>query len=172
MTFSERTYQISIGVLVLIILVGGWWALDKKGLPMKDGASTGPDTTQQNANTANDTSNTKQSVAATSPIEVSGDAVSVQDQPAGSVVSVASATVPQTGWVAVRDENGRVLGAARLEAGSHALVQVELLRATETGGRYQVLLYVDDGDKVFDLHKDTLVINADGSVSGAAFTAL
>lgn len=172
MIFSERTYQISIGVLVLIVLVGGWWAFDKKGLSMKDRVSSGSEMVQQGSNTTDGAVDTKQSVAAASSVEVSGDAVSVQDQSAGNTVSVASATVPQTGWVAVRDGNGRVLGAARLEAGSHMSVQVELLRATESGGRYQVLLYVDDGDKAFDIHKDTLIMNADGSVSGAAFTAL
>jgi hypothetical protein len=37
---------------------------------------------------------------------------------------------------------------------------------------YQVLVYVDDGDKSFDLHKDTLVMSSDGAVSGAMFSAL
>jgi hypothetical protein len=103
---------------------------------------------------------------------VSGEAVSVGDQPAGSYVMVKSVTLPQMGWVAVRDSSGRTLGAARFEAGTYSAVQVPLLRNTVSGEHYQVLLYIDDGDKVFDLHKDTLVMNADGSVAGTTFTAL
>ncbi len=171
MTFSERTYQISIGVLVLVILVGGWWAFDKKGLPIKGDATTLSEAVSQNSDAAADATSGTRPVTPAASVAVSGDAVSVQDQSAGDTVRVDSATLPHMGWVAVRDGDGRVLGAARLEAGAHTTVQVELLRATETGERYQILLYVDDGDKAFDLHKDTLLMNADGSVSGAAFTA-
>lgn len=103
---------------------------------------------------------------------MSGNAVSVSDQPAGSFVTIASATLPQTGWVAVRDAAGKTLGAKRLDAGTAEAVQVPLLRNTVTGEKYQVLLYTDDGDKTFDLHKDTLVTNSDGTVAGASFTAL
>lgn len=87
-------------------------------------------------------------------------------------MSVSSATLSQTGWVAVRDSGGRVLGAARLDAGVHEAVQIPLLRNTVSGEHYQVLLYTDDGDKAFDLHIDALVMNSDGSIAGAAFTAL
>jgi len=105
-------------------------------------------------------------------MNVGGEAVSAGDQPAGSIVVVKSVTLSELGWVAVRDSNGRILGATRVDVGAHEAVQVELLRNTTTGEHYQVLLYTDDGDKAFDLHKDTIVTNSDGSVAGAAFTAL
>jgi len=75
------------------------------------------------------------------------------------------------GWIAVRDSNGRTLGAGRFEAGTHSNVEVPLLRTTLTGQSYQVLIYVDDGDRVFDLHSDILVTRSDGSVAGDVFSA-
>jgi hypothetical protein len=33
------------------------------------------------------------------------------------------------------------------------------------------LVYVDDGDKQFDLHKDILVTGGDGTVAGDVFSA-
>ena len=86
-------------------------------------------------------------------------------------VAVASAKLAEMGWIAVRDNGGRALGAARLEAGAHAAVTVPLLRGTTEGERYQVLIYVDDGDRAFDLYKDSLVMNASAGVVGATFTA-
>jgi len=99
----------------------------------------------------------------------SGEEVSVADQVAGESVLIASVTLNQMGWVAVRDEDGRVLGAARLDAGSWENVTVPLLRGTTAQKSYQVLLYVDDGDRAFDLHKDILITDAGGGVAGTTF---
>lgn len=172
MTLNERTYQIIIGVLVLIILVGGWFAFGKKqssttGSP----AVAKTDTMQDTSSSMSGSEDVMGSSGSGSSMAVSGDAVSVSDQPAGDKVAVNSVYLPQMGWVAVRDSSGHVLGAARLDAGTHSDVQVDLLRNTEAGEHYQVLLYIDDGDKVYDLHKDTLLTNSDGAVAGATFTA-
>lgn len=86
-------------------------------------------------------------------------------------VTVKSATFAQVSWLAVRDVDGRTLGAGRFEPGTHTDFEVPLLRATTAGGRYQVLIYVDDGDKAFNLHQDILVMRADGSVAGDVFSA-
>jgi hypothetical protein len=96
--------------------------------------------------------------------------VEVADQPAGSIVAIHSVTLVKMGWVAVRDNEGRILGAARFDEGTHTGI-VELLRNTVAGNSYQVLLYVDDGDRAFDLHKDILVSESDGRVAGTTFVA-
>ena len=86
-------------------------------------------------------------------------------------VMVASVTLTERGWVAVQDSNGWILGAARLEAGSHPDVEIPLLRATKAGESYKVLVYVDDGDSTFDLHKDMMVMREGEAALSATFVA-
>jgi len=101
-----------------------------------------------------------------------GESVKVKDQPAGMDVKVSSLSLSETGWVGIRDGDGRILGAGRFDAGSFENVAVPLLRATVAGESYQVLLYVDDGDREFDLHKDILISGPNGGVAGTNFRAL
>ncbi|MDZ4227447.1 MAG: hypothetical protein U1D26_03130, partial [Patescibacteria group bacterium] len=144
MTTNERTYQVIIGILAVIVLILGWWIIthpsagvsatpdsevaaedDSSGSGSDSGGMSGPDSGSVPTTTGN------------------GEQVSVAAQPAGSSVAVASATLSQPGWVAVRDASGRTLGAAWFDAGTHTDISVPLLRATEAGQNYQVLLYVD-----------------------------
>ncbi len=90
--------------------------------------------------------------------------VAVSDQPAGRAVVVESATLPELGWIAVREvkdgKPGNVLGAVRRDAGTSNQVVVDLLRNTEPDGAYEIVLYTDDGDKTFELSEDTLLPGA------------
>lgn len=179
MTVSERTYQIVIGVLVLIILIGGWFLFAQNrpgGLAAMFEASVATSPSSGMASTSSEASEAypmpSTSVqAAPTTMTGAGESVQVFDQVAGMSVAVQSVTLDQAGWVAVRDAGGRILGAAWFPAGTQKGVSVSLLRATVAGQRYQVLLYADDGDKAFDMHKDTLITSADGSVAGTTFTA-
>jgi len=93
--------------------------------------------------------------------------LAVIDQNAGATVSVARVEMSVAGWAVVHEvENGHVLnalGATRLDSGAHSDVQVELLRGTEPGGRYAVILYSDNGDKQFEVHADLPVIDTAGN---------
>lgn len=165
---NDRTNQAAAGVAVVLLIIGAWYF---GGMQARSGVEVSPtETTVQNDADAKKDSDTKSTSAATR-VSVSGEAIVVTDQPAGSKVVVASVTLKERGWIAVRDNNGRVLGAGRFEAGTSKDVVVELLRATVSGEKYQVLLYVDDGDNQYDLHKDSLVMNADASVAGTTFSA-
>ncbi|MCR4325293.1 MAG: hypothetical protein NUV59_00615 [Patescibacteria group bacterium] len=174
MTTNERTYQVIIGVLAVIVLILGWWIIThpSAGSSMASDSETaaGMDgTSDSDANGGSVSGPISDSVPTTTG---SGEQVSVAAQPAGSSVAVASATLSQPGWVAVRDASGRTLGAAWFDAGTHTDISVPLLRATEAGQNYQVLLYVDSGEgHRFDLHQDILITNADGSVAGTTFSA-
>ena len=86
-------------------------------------------------------------------------------------VAVASATLSDEGWIAVRDSEGKTLGAALFAPGTYENVSVPLLRATSAGETYQVLIYFDDGTKTFNLHTETIVLNPDGTVAGTTFIA-
>ncbi len=111
-------------------------------------------------------SNAPATIASTTPlVSTPSGVVSVQDQPAGATVAVASVTVPPPGvWVAVRevvDSNlGNVLGAARV-GGPRTNVTVPLLRPTVPGETYAIELYRDGGTNTFDLSADSVYVDFD-----------
>ena len=165
MDMNDTGNRIISAVVIVLLIIGAWYLGTTSKLMVGGKTAMSATSTSQTSGVSMAGSDSNSSM------NVSGEGISVQDQPAGSYVMVASATLPELGWVAVRDENGRTLGAARFDAGTYSAVQVPLLRNTESGQKYQVLIYTDDGDKSFDLHKDTLVMNADGSVAGTTFSA-
>src|SRR3989344_774524 len=174
---SERTYQVIIGVLVLVILVAGWimFAGKRNSSSTSDSVATSA-ASDSKASSADDEEAMDSSISvsvspAVASVAVSGEAVKVVDQAAGGVVMAELVARKSRGWGAVQDEREWILGAARLEEGTHTNVAVELLRGTEKGGAYKAILFVDDGDGVFDMHKDAMIKNSDGSTLSAAFIA-
>jgi len=174
MDLNDTGNRVIAGIVVVLLLIGAWYlgTTHKVGSSM-GWSSTGTTTTTADSsasNTAQTTTGTNSTVSA-ADMQVGGGAITVSDQPAGSFVVVKSVTLAQPGWVAIRDAAGKTLGAGYFAAGTQTAVQVPLLRNTTSGEKYQALIYADDGDRTFDLHKDTLVMNSDGSVAGASFTA-
>ncbi len=154
---------IVIGIGAAVVLLGGWWFVTNSPVPSLDVANT-----EEGALGADETSIDLNTVVSTTS---DSESVSVADQPAGDAVTISSVTFTETGWIAVRDDRGWTLGAGRIEAGTHKDMVINLLRGTIAGERYQVLLYIDDGDQVFDLKKEILVTRSDGSIAGAIFEA-
>lgn len=123
-------------ILIIVILVGIFFATQNR--------SVSPVVGNENAEESGSTSSTAGMLTAA-------------DQAAGESVMVSGIQVTSDSWVAVRDADGsRVLGAARVAAGTQS-VTVPLLRATVAGKGYEVVIYADDGDRAFDMKKDTLV---------------
>jgi DNA-binding beta-propeller fold protein YncE len=93
--------------------------------------------------------------------------VTVTDQMPGGAVSVERVEINEDGWVVVHEtEAGHVLnalGAARLDAGTHESVRVDLLRETNPGGTYAIILYTDNGNKEFEIRGDLPMIDAEGN---------
>ena len=176
---NDRTNQVIGGVIVIILIIGAWYVGQKQLIPVGGENTTPADSVGADTSSDSDVSDTvisdestgTDNTATTPSVRASGESITVADQPAGMQVKIASVTLPELGWVAVRDNNGRVLGAGRFDAGTNNNVAVELLRGTVAGEKYQVLLYIDDGDMQYDLHKDSLVMNADASVAGTMFSA-
>ena len=169
---NDTGNRVIVGIIVVLLIIGAWYL----GATYKPGTMTGSMSTSTTS-TATGTTGTQTGTdisgnsSSSGAVSVGGEALSVADQPAGSFVVVSSVTLPQDGWVAIRDGSGRTLGAGWFAAGTHSAVQVPLLRNTTSGDTYQALIYSDNGDKVFDLKTDTLVMNSDGSVAGASFSA-
>ena len=154
---------IVIGAGALVLLLGAWWLMANPASPSEGKTEN----TEQEETGSTSTVDVSSVVSTTSD----GESISVVDQPAGDRVAVSNVEFTQSGWIAVRDDRGWTLGASRFGAGTHEDVVVKLLRATTPGQRYQVLLYIDDGDGAFDLETEILVIRSDGSVAGTTFSA-
>lgn len=156
-----------IGIVVVLLISGGWWLMNRETAmtPEIENESS------EEVSTDNSSPTVPVTPSAGGSITSNEEAVSVPDQASGEQVTVSSVKFSAPGWVAVRDDRGWTLGASRFEAGIHTNVTVKLLRGTTAGERYQVLLYIDDGDGAFDLEKEILVTRNDGSVAGAIFTA-
>ncbi len=169
---NNASNRVIAGIIIGLIFVGGWWLI------ASDFSTGVKSDVETQATLRTDISEQVERSSVLGPlsddtptITASTESVNVADQGAGMSVKVKEASLVQVGWIAVRDSNGRTLGAGRFEPGMYADVEVPLLRATETGQSYQVLIYVDDGDKEFALHKDILVTKDDGSVAGDIFSA-
>ena len=151
-------------------------AAKRSASPVMDAQSSASSTDSDSSDTSDSASNASDdsgatSVSTTPTVAAAGESVTAGDQKAGQSVMVDSVSAEHLTWVAVRDSKGWVLGAARVEAGAHNDLSVPLLRATAAGGDYEVVLYVDDGDKLFDLHKDTLITNTNDGAVSATFVA-
>lgn len=97
--------------------------------------------------------------------------VVVYDQVVGDEVFLNRISLMAPGWVAVKEIGGNVLGAARFDAGVWQ-GNVILLRSLESDRSYQALMYHDDGDGMFDLAKDSLILDESGAPITALFKAL
>ncbi len=184
MDLNDTTNRVIAVIILLLIFIGGWWLIARNSIHSKvvsqKGGSAASSTDvsvtdvtlgDESSATSDVSATTREPVADAAKTTATSEEVTAVDQKAGSTVTVATVTVAQTSWVAVRTADNRILGAARLEAGSYTDVSVELLRATEAGQTYTVVVYTDDGDKMFDIHKDSLVAKADGSDVSSSFVA-
>lgn len=104
-------------------------------------------------------------------------ALRVENQGAGTRVALASFDMPvDAGWVVVHEVRadgtlGNALGAARFsQAEKLTPTAVELLRTTVSGKTYHAVVYADNGNKVFDLKQD-MVVMMGGNRLEDSFTA-
>lgn len=100
----------------------------------------------------------------------------IVDQPADTRVVVSMIILKRSGWIAVHDLNaddsfGKILGARHFEEGQSFAQTVALLRATEEGKRYALVLHADDGDAKFDHTTEVPAKDKKGKFVFEAFTA-
>lgn len=96
------------------------------------------------------------------------------DKVAGKAVFVDKVVLAENAWVVVREdaggEMGNILGAQWLPTGTKSETSVELLRGTEAGKKYYVVLYNDNGDRIFGITSDFPMKNG-GKMILTTFTA-
>lgn len=121
-----------------------------------------------------DTKDTETPITETKAAPASASVLDVIDQPAGRAVVVKRLDVAATSWIAVRDyaddKIGNVLGAVRREKGTAQNAVIDLLRATEPGKKYVVVIFTDNGDGEFSTKTDTPLKDSTDTVK-AVFTA-
>ena len=106
------------------------------------------------------------------------DALTVENQRAGSSVVLQKSEFQEAHWVVVRDVNddgtpGNILGAGWFPAGAHENMSVPLVRATVGGEHYVAVLFSDsNGDKKFDHKTDQPVKDASGKILFAKFSTV
>ena len=164
---NDRKNQIAAVLAIIVFVVFAWDLGRRQAL---NSLLTADDPSAPSAAPGNTYSS--ESAGKMFILDADSESVRVEDQSAGMEVKVLSLSLREMGWVGIRDSDGRVLGAGRFDAGSFENVAVPLLRATAAGESYQVLLYADDGDREFDLHKDILISGPNGGVAGTNFKAL
>jgi hypothetical protein len=157
-TNEQRNWIIG-GIVLVVVLAIGWWLFTK---PTNDASTNTQTNTQTNTGTNTGTSSAT-NTRPTAQVNT-GEEVHADDQPAGDRVIVSNAKISRSSWLAVRDDT-RIYGARRVDpvgdGQSFNDVEIPLLRNTESGTTYRVVVYVDDGDKTFDFKKDALVDGLD-----------
>lgn len=132
--------------------------------PSEDGddeaeTDTETDTEDNNADTDSDNNGadtTNETTSERPEMQTGEGSVEVSDQPAGTTVTLESATFPSAeGWIGVRSfpngQLGSILGAARYSEEQGLIpTEVPLLVPTIEGRTYAVTFFTEDGDRVFD----------------------
>lgn len=170
-TLSDTQKMIIVGVVAFVLGFGASYVWlgnvqNGNGTPRNGAATT------TNATSTATTTNTGSVNTNNSTLNKAG--LSVKDQKPGSQVVVSMAHFDEPGWTVVYEYNqgalGRVLGAQLFDKGDHPGV-VMLLRPTVVGSTYAVVTSMDDGDRRFDLAKDTPIKDASGNPIMVTFLA-
>lgn len=167
---EKQESQKTLVAFVAGLLIGGLLVWVFGGTPQTaESPADTPDTadTEETTDTPNSTSDdaagadtqaasTAGDTPAQPTMQTGDGSVDVNDQPAGNVVTLESATFPSAeGWVGVRafpnGQLGSILGAARYSE-SQGLIptEVELLVPTVAGRTYAVTFFTEDGDRQFN----------------------
>lgn len=161
-----RNVAVVTGVIALVVGLGAG-VMITKNLDTEAAPVSGQVGTSEN-NT--DTGNALALGSALSAPSVA--AITVSDQKAGMVALVSLVSTDAPAWLALRENNnglvGNILGAKRLDVGTAGNVEIPLLRATQVGKSYSVVLFKDNGDKVFDFKTDA-PMTADGTLISKSF---
>jgi len=154
-TNQNNNLHIIEGLIAIVLLAGIVWFLangNKASAPTQDVFTT-------NQNYQDPTTPITPSDSSTATNQPSGnDVVVVSDQAAGSKsVTVDNAVLSKAGFIVISyAKDGKfVLGASKLlTAGTKQDLEIPLTKAMDKTNAYVAQIYVDDGDKVFNINKD------------------
>ena len=172
MAEEKQEGQKTVVSFIVGLLIGGLlvWAFSSPApTPAPTDTDTTPATNSEDVNDNDEAGNGEQ-VANPTPstterpaLPVGDGRVTVNNQPAGSRVTLAAAVFPVAeGWIGVRDyQAGQLrglLGVVRFSE-EQGLVPTEIVlqRPTTSGNDYAVVVYSDNGDRQFNLADDVQI---------------
>lgn len=177
-TTNKIFTKVTVSIFVIGIVVGfgaaSLWARRAKN--MSDSVAVGrQESATPSSETTEKTGDTYLAQISASASATDGkNSLAVDNQPAGTAVTVSSVMLEKNGWVAIHEEQngtpGKILGAQLFLAGTSS-GKVDLLRGTVANGTYDAMLHADDGDHKFDPAKDLPLKNAAGMPIMVKFTA-
>jgi hypothetical protein len=167
MDFTKNTNQLIFGSIILVLVAGGigYW-IGRAGLPaVRSGEEVREEGTDQPP------------VDLSGAVLTGGNALTVNDQPAGTMVQVASVTLTETGWVAIHEDKegqpGKIIGAQRFRVAADRTLTtsgtVTLLEPTVSGKSYHAMLHGDAGADGFSYKEDLPLKDASGNAIVAHF---
>lgn len=168
-TMSHSQKTVAAAIVALIIGIGiGFILADGNTVPASDNAEKETATTtidENSTTTTKDTTDESGDDSGGEPVvSTSSTHISVSNQSAGLTVSVDEVTVDQNVWVAVYEDRsgqpGNILGAKWIPAGTFS-GDVSLLRGTDPGNTYYVILHKATGDHEFD-HTEDVPLKTEG----------
>ena len=166
----------AVGFILGLIIILVWNAYTDARLERAPGQTTAPDSIPAEiivpaTNVQDGDPVANEEITTSAPSEY----ITVNNQAAGSAVTVGSATLSTNGWIVVHEERngfiGNALGAKRKDAGTHQNIVIPLLRDTQENTRYWIVLYSDDGDKQFNLAADFPLRNTENEPITSSFQA-
>lgn len=169
---QQQDGQKTLVAFIVGLLIGGMlvWVFSgpEATAPTTDEEVTEEVSSETNSNESTDSgvvTNDKEDASETTKatLQVGKGSVVVEDQKASDTIVLQSATYPiSEGWIGVREYNndqlGYILGVVRFSE-SQGLVpsEITLQRSTTAGNRYAVVIYTEDGDRVFNLANDVQI---------------
>lgn len=171
---EKQESQKTVVAFIAGLLIGGLLVWVFGGSPSTDPVADTPDesNTEEVTETpsgstgaeSNGTTVTQTNTPTPQPeLPVGDGSVSVQDQPAGTSISLTGATYPSDeGWIGVRDyvdgQLGGLLGVVRYSKEQGLIPEAIILqRPTVAGKTYAVVFYSESGDRVFNLAEDVQI---------------
>lgn len=164
---KQQEGQKTIVAFVVGLLIGGMlvWAFsgpENTAQKATNDANTPAVTETEGEDTTNESTDEERPTERPA-LQVGTGNITVEDQPAGTVITLENATYPVSeGWIGVREfdneQLGFILGVVRFSE-SQGLVpeNIILQRATTAGKQYAVVVYTEDGDRQFNLATDVQI---------------
>ncbi len=165
-TKSHTVRNVGIGGVIVLIIIGGVWALASRTKPSTSTPVTGASTTTTPTNNIQNNAGNVTPITVTPAALADGSLVIPSPQSPGMQIAITRALVTVPTWVVVYEnyngQPGNVLGAALFTHDRPSGV-VELLRGTLPGQTYFVGEARDDGDHMFSMMRDPVIRDASGN---------